>query len=132
MLVAEDDAAIRRLLAMTLRRRRLEVGMAEDGNEALRALESERWDVLVLDLMMPNVDGWQVVRWLAEHPERCPASVIVTSAAERNALRDLDPTVVNAILFKPFDVLQLGAYVKSAAQRGARDRRRARPVRTIE
>ena len=114
VLVAEDDAAIRRLLATTLRRRRLDVQVAADGQAALRALEREQWDVLVTDLMMPRVDGWHVLRWLEEHPERRPRSVIVVSATDRDVLRELDPRTVNAIIFKPFDVLQVGAYVKSA------------------
>jgi CheY-like chemotaxis protein len=131
VLVAEDDPSIRRLLASTLRRRRLEVEAVEDGAQALRALERARWDVLVTDLMMPNMNGWDLVRWLGEHPERCPASVIVVSAAERDALTELDPRIVNAIVFKPFDVLQLGAYVRNAACHTGRDRRRARKVRSL-
>lgn len=131
VLVAEDDPAIRRLLGMTLRRRRMEVYLASDGEEAIDALERERWDAVVTDLMMPKVNGWQVVGWLAEHPEHRPASVIVVSATNREALRDLDPTVVNAIFFKPFDVLQLGAYVKHATQQDGGDRRRARVVQSV-
>jgi two-component system chemotaxis response regulator CheY len=131
VLVAEDDAAIRRLLATTLRRRRLEVELAEDGAQARQALERERWDVLVMDLMMPHVNGWDLVRWLAAHPECKPGSVIVVSAADRDALRELDPGVVNAIIFKPFDVVQLGTYVKNAAQRNGQDRRRVRSLRSI-
>lgn len=131
VLVAEDEAAIRRLLGTTLRRRRLDVELAEDGLAALRALERARWDVLVTDLMMPGFNGWDLLRWLRDHPERRPASVIVVSAADREMLRDLDPAVVNAIFFKPFDVLQLGAYVKNVAQRGGRDRRRARTLQTV-
>jgi CheY-like chemotaxis protein len=130
VLIAEDDASIRRLLATTLRRRRMEVEAAEDGQAALQALERACWDVLITDLMMPRVSGWDVLRWLGEHPDRRPSSVIVVSATDRDLLRELDPTVVNAIIFKPFDVLQLGAYVKSATARG-RDRRRLRRVRSL-
>lgn len=131
VLVAEDDDAIRRLLVSTLRRRRLEVEMARDGAEALQALQRARWDVFVTDLMMPRLSGWELVQWLRDHPERRPGSVIVVSAADRDALRDLDPAVVNAIIFKPFDVLLVGAYVKNAAQHGGHDRRRARPLRSV-
>lgn len=131
VLVAEDDPAIRRLLATTLRRRRLDVELANDGREAEEALQRDRFDVVVMDLMMPHVTGWDLVRWLADHPDRKPRSVIVVSAADRDALRDLDPTIVNAIFFKPFDVVQLGTYVRSAACVGRPDRRRARPVKTI-
>lgn len=131
VLVAEDDPAIRRLLATTLRRRRLDVVLAQDGREALDALQREFFDVIVMDLMMPHVTGWDLVRWLGANPDRRPRSVVVVSAADREALRDLDPTVVNAIVFKPFDVLQLGAYIRGAACAGRPDRRRARPLKTI-
>ena len=129
VLVTEDDPAIRRLLALTLRRRRVEVELATNGAEAVEALKRGPWAALVLDLMMPQVDGWEVVRWIAAHTEHRPKTVIVMSAADRDALRGLDPSVVNAIIFKPFDVLQLGAYVKNAVQQHGEDRRRARVVR---
>ena len=131
VLVAEDDPAIRRLMGMTLRRRRMDVHLVEDGRQALEALQREHYDIIVMDLMMPNLNGWEVVKWLGTHPDRKPASVIVVSAADREALRDLDPTVVNAIFFKPFDVVQLGAYVRNTAQRAGSDRRRARAVRSV-
>ena len=131
VLVAEDDPAIRRLLGMTLRRRRMDVELVQDGEEAMEALKRERFDVVVMDLMMPNVNGWEVVRWLGKHPDCRPASVIVVSAADREALRDLDPSVVNAIIFKPFDVVQLGAYVRNTAQHAGGDRRRARAVKSL-
>lgn len=126
MLVAEDDAAIRRLLAATLRRRGLDVRLAGDGAEALQALEAETWDAVVLDLMMPSVTGWELVQWLHDHPARRPRSIVIMSAAGRDALRDLDPSIVNAIFFKPFDVLQLGHYVSGAVRLDGRDRRRGR------
>src|SRR5436305_12495419 len=129
VLVAEDDASIRRLLAVTLGRRRIDVEIATDGKEAIAALQKGRWAAVVLDLMMPKVSGWDIVRWMSAHPEHRPRSVIVVSAADREALRELDPTIVNAIVFKPFDVLELGAYVKKAAMRDGADRRRARIVR---
>jgi len=131
VLVAEDDPAIGRLLAMTLRRRRMHVELAADGAEALEALQQQRWNVVVMDIMMPRVTGWELVRWLGLHPEHRPASVIVVSAADREMLRDLDPAVVNAIIFKPFDVTQLGAYVSKAAEREEGDRRRARLFQSL-
>lgn len=131
VLIAEDDPAIRRLLGATLRRRRLQVELAQDGGEAIEKLQQEPFDVVVLDLMMPNVDGWGLVEWLREHPDRRPCSVIVMSAADREALRNLDPSIVNAIFFKPFDVVVLGTYVRGACQRAGGDRRHARVVETV-
>lgn len=131
VLVTEDDDAIRRLLAMTLRRRRVDVHLARDGQEALDELQRATWAVLVLDLMLPRVSGWEVLQWLDAHPQRRPQSVVVVSAAGRDVLRGLDSTLVNAIIFKPFDVNQLGAYVKSAAYREGPDQRHGRVVRPL-
>ena len=77
---------------------------------------------------MPEITGWEVVRWLGEHPEHRPPSIIVVSAAGPDVLRALDPTIVNAIIFKPFDVVELGAYVSDTVRRQARDRRKGRVV----
>lgn len=126
LLVAEDDAGIRRLLATALRRRRFDVHLAVDGAEALTLLQREPWDVVLLDLMMPNVNGWELVRWLQDHPERRPRSIVVMSAAGPDVLRELDPTIVNAIFFKPFDLTQLASYISGAARRDGADRRRGR------
>jgi CheY-like chemotaxis protein len=131
VLVAEDDRAIRRLMGMTLRRASIEVQLTEDGAEALAALQQSPWNAIVLDLMMPEVNGWEVVRWLGLHPEHRPPCVVVVSAAGPDVLRDLDPTIVNAIFFKPFDVVQLGEYLQKAMQHDGEDRRRARVVKSI-
>lgn len=128
VLITEDDPSIRNLLAVALRRRRLKLATASDGRQALEMLERQEWLVLVLDLMMPNVTGWDVISWLAEHPERKPNTVIVITATERSLLQNLDPTVVNAVIFKPFDIVQLAAYVKASCELGHRDRRKSRIV----
>lgn len=130
VLIAEDDDAIRRLVALALRRRRIDVQIAVNGKAAIEALKKRHFDAVLLDLMMPEVSGWEIIRWLGEHSQHCPRSVIVMSAADRDALRNLDPRIVNAIIFKPFDVVQLGGYIKSAVQHDDRDRRRARVVKT--
>lgn len=132
VLIAEDDAAIRRVLALTLRRSDIEVELAAHGAEAIEAMTKERFAVLVLDLMMPHIDGWAVIRWIAEHPESRPWSVLVMSAADREALKSLDPAVVNAIIFKPFDVTQVAAYVTSTVHLEREDRRRVRIVKPPE
>lgn len=128
VLVAEDDPSIRSLIASALRRRRLKLETAADGAEALHHLQNGEWLVLVLDLMMPTVTGWDVIKWLAEHPERKPKTVIVVSATDRTLLQEVDPTVVNAVIFKPFDIIQLSAYVKASCELPHRDRRRSRTV----
>lgn len=130
VLVAEDDAPLRQLLVTTLRRRYgTAVDAARNGAEAIELMRSgPRCGVLVLDLMMPTKSGWDVIAWLAENRERLPRSVIVVTAADRVILREIDPGVVNAIFFKPFDILQFGAYVQAACELGRDDRRKGRLV----
>jgi CheY-like chemotaxis protein len=128
VLIAEDDPSIRTLLSTALRRRKLTLATASDGVEALGLLERQRWPVLILDLMMPTVTGWEVIAWMAAHRERKPTTVIVVSATDRELLRELDPSVVNAVIFKPFDIHQLGAYVKASCELCHHDRRRSRVI----
>ena len=132
VLVAEDDPAIRALLATAFRRRRLQLAVAANGEEALQHLQDREWRVLVLDLMMPAVTGWDVISWLAKNRDRKPKTVIVVSATDRALLQELDPTVVNAVIFKPFDVLQLSAYVKASCELQQIDRRRSRVIPATE
>jgi CheY-like chemotaxis protein len=130
VLVVDDDAPLRKLIEAAVRRRR--VGMVEtaaDGAETIERLSSgPGWTVLVLDLMMPRKNGWEVIEWLRSNRAHVPHSVIVVSAADRAVLQQLDPSVVNAIIFKPFDVFQLGAYVQAACAFAREDRRRRRIV----
>ncbi|HEY0158561.1 MAG TPA: response regulator [Thermoanaerobaculia bacterium] len=128
VLVVEDDPAIRRLLAVTFRHEGLQVTTARDGMEAIDALQEHRYRVLVLDLMMPRVSGWEVIDWLKERREDKPQSVIVVSATNRDVLSALEPEVVNAIVFKPFDVNELAGYVKACCGPSDGDRRSKRMV----
>jgi CheY-like chemotaxis protein len=131
VLVVEDDAAIRRLLAVALRHQDLNVTTAKDGMEAIELLEKHRYRVLILDLMMPRVTGWQVIDWLKHKPAGKPRSVIVVSATNREVIRELEPEVVNAIVFKPFDVNELAGYVKACCGPMNDDRRVKRMVGTV-
>lgn len=128
ILVTEDDPSLRALIKTALRRRAVEIAEAENGEDAIRFLREARWDVLVLDLMMPVVSGFDVIDWLAAHPARKPSMVMVVSAMDRGVLHRLDPSVVNAIMFKPFDVAFLAAYVRTACDLRDRDRRHSRIV----
>lgn len=124
VLVVEDDAAIRRLLSVTLRHQGLQVTTARDGFEAIEQLKQRKFRVLILDLMMPRVTGWEVIDWLKHEPAEKPQSVIVVSATNREIIRELEPEVVNAIVFKPFDVNELASYVKACC--GPHDDRRVK------
>jgi len=111
--VVEDDPAIRRLVAMVLQRQGYRTETASDGFEAVLKLGVSEYDVIVLDLMMPNLDGFAFLGQLADsRPERLQ-SVIVTSAASPNLIRERMKGQTFMVLPKPFDIHELVAAVRS-------------------
>jgi CheY-like chemotaxis protein len=115
VLVVDDEAAIRALVTKIVERAGLPVDSARDGSEAIAKLESDEYSVLVVDLMMPNVDGYALIDHVRARGGRHPA-IIVISAGDTAALRRLDGSMVHSILRKPFDIDVLGDLISAAAQ----------------
>jgi CheY-like chemotaxis protein len=114
VLVVEDDPAIRRLVTMVLLRKGYRAEVAVDGHEALQKLSGAGvYDVIILDLMMPNLDGFGFLeKLIAREPERL-RSVIVTSAASPNLIRDRMKGQTFRVLSKPFDIHELVAAIEA-------------------
>ena len=113
ILVVEDDPAIRRLVTMVLQRNGFRTDSASDGLEAVLKLGVSEYDVIVLDLMMPNLDGFTFLNTFArEEPERL-RKVIVTSAASPAVIKERMEGSPFSVLPKPFDILELVARVKA-------------------
>ena len=111
ILVVDDDDAIRALLFTILRRRRFAVDGARNGIDALTRLRKCTYSVMLLDLMMPIKNGWEVLDELKKLPVKERPVVIVLTAG--NEPRDLDPSVVAGSLRKPFDVDLLMATISA-------------------
>jgi CheY-like chemotaxis protein len=107
ILVVDDDSAIRVLVARILRRAGYETAMAANGEEALTELRARRFEAVVLDLMMPVMSGFEVLRYLDEHDDAGAPPVIVVSATSEADLKSIDSPAVHAVLRKPFDVQKL-------------------------
>jgi two-component system response regulator PilR (NtrC family) len=113
ILVVEDDPAIRRLVSMVLARAGYRVDAAADGLEAVLKLGVCDYDVIVLDLMMPNLDGFTFISTFArEEPERL-RRIIVTSAASPSVIREKMEGSPFHVLPKPFDIGELVTHVRS-------------------
>lgn len=115
VLVVDDEPAIRALVAKIVERAGYPVDTARDGAEAIERLAAERYAVMVLDLMMPNVDGYALIDHMKERGGRRPA-IIVISASDSASLRRLDGSVVHSILRKPFDIDVLGDLIAAGAK----------------
>jgi CheY-like chemotaxis protein len=102
ILVVDDDDAIRSLLLTVLRRGGLTVDTARDGAAALERLDRCVYSVILLDLMMPRLNGWDVLDALARRaPEMRPLVIILTAGIEP---RTFPPDLVAGTIRKPFDV----------------------------
>jgi CheY-like chemotaxis protein len=104
-LIVEDDPAIRRLLQKLLARLEIDIDLAADGRTAVEKLSSGRYSVIVLDLMVPEVNGFEVVDFIKSR--QIPTPVAVVSAVSQQALTRLDLDVVKLVISKPFDVDEL-------------------------
>ena len=113
ILIVEDDAAIRRLVRMVLERIGYKVDVAADGVEAVLKMGLVEFDVIVLDLMMPNLDGFAFINTLVENdPERL-RRIIVTSAASPAIIRERLAGQPFDFLMKPFDINELSRRVRA-------------------
>ena len=116
VLIVEDDPAIRRLVKTVLQREGYRVDVAGDGIEAVLKLGVSEFDVIVLDLMMPNLDGFSLMNTLAENDPSRLQKIIVTSAASPSILRDRMRGTPFDLLTKPFDIAQLADRVARCIQ----------------
>lgn len=111
-LVVDDEAPIRNLLAAVLKRERIPADTAADGADAVALLRRERYGCVVLDLMMPVMNGREVIDEMLRG--RLPAvPVIVVTAAGEGGTADLEPEVVKVIIRKPFDVARVVEAVRA-------------------
>ena len=112
VLVADDDHAIRQLVCTIVKREGLDVDCAADGSEAIDLLREHDYSVLLVDLMMPRVDGFGVIDYLKNHPTPQKPVVLVITAYADQKFKEVDPTVVTGVVRKPFEVADLGALVR--------------------
>ena len=114
VLVVDDDAEVRGLLTSILVRRNMVVDQATDGRQALDLLSSNKYAVVLLDLMMPDIDGFHVLKALED--ARVQPVVLVVTGAERSQLGELDAKRIHGIVRKPFDPEDLGDVVVQCAE----------------
>ncbi len=117
VVVAEDDVEMCRFIVKILEREGYTVSEAHDGEEALRLVGSGSVNVLVLDLMMPKVDGFEVIRRLRMDERTKDLPIVVCSALPRKSLPEQEKAVLAGVvahISKPFDVKEFLFKVKEA------------------
>ncbi|BBH19984.1 DNA-binding response regulator [Paenibacillus baekrokdamisoli] len=115
LLVVDDDPHIRELVKLFLIREGFEVIEASDGIDALRILETEQVDMAIIDVMMPNMDGWALCKELRENTET-PVLMLTAKGETSQKLKGFE-LGADDYLVKPFEPLELIVRVKALLKR---------------
>ena len=103
-LVVEDEELLARVVERLLASRGLAVDVAGHGGEAIEKLVSTRYRLVVTDLMMPVLDGEQLVRWMREEAALDTPVIVLSAIRDARQRERLEALGVSAILHKPLDM----------------------------
>ena len=115
VLVVDDDSDVRDLLTTMLRQRSLAVDVAADGRQAIDLMREHQYTVIILDLLMPVMDGFAVLDAMSGM-EGTPPVVLVLTGADRLTIDRLDAQRIHGIVRKPFDPEELGSLIAACAE----------------
>jgi two-component system OmpR family response regulator len=115
LLIVDDDPHIRELVRIFLSREGYEIAEAADGREALSKLETYKADMVILDIMMPNMDGWELCRELRRHYEM-PLLMLTAKGETAQKVKGFE-LGTDDYLVKPFETPELVARVKALLKR---------------
>jgi DNA-binding response OmpR family regulator len=112
----EDEPAMIKLLQFILRREDVELIGAVDGLQGLEAIRETRPDLVILDLMLPEIDGWEIYRRIRddEQTKDIPVIVLTVRASRRDKILGEQVYKVNGYMTKPFDIEELLQRVRRA------------------
>ena len=116
LLLVEDDDAIAGALRLHLEEAGYRLHRESDGNRAMVAIDRQRWDLVLLDLMLPGADGWDVCRHLRQRHADVPVIMLSARSAEAHRVLGLE-LGADDYLAKPFSMLELVARVRALLRR---------------
>ena len=122
ILVCDDERHIVRLIQVNLERHGYNVVTAYDGKEGLEKAKAEKPDLMVLDVMMPYMDGFEVLKTLKREPEteNLPVIMLTAKAQDKDVFEGYHYGA-DMYLTKPFNPMELISFVKRIAQGGGDD-----------
>jgi len=128
ILVVDDDPDIARFVEVNLRSAGYDVSVASDGEQALEKAAALRPDLVLLDVMMPRIDGFEVAQRLRRNPQTASTSIIMLTAKALSTDKVLGLTAgADDYIIKPFDPIELLARVKGTLRR-AKEMRNLSPL----
>jgi len=115
ILVAEDEPSVRRLISFKLEKQNFLVEEAENGEEAMEKLCSTSYDILILDLMLPRLDGMQILKKIKKEKIDIPVLILSAKSQEKDITRGFE-LGADDYLTKPFKSQELIIRVKKLVQ----------------
>lgn len=125
VLIVDDEPDVLLMFRIGLEAAGFETGLAAEGQEALRRLRSDHFDIVLLDVMMPVLDGWAVLESLREDPEAPPVLVISARHGLQYQERALELGAVG-YMTKPVDLEALAARITTILGAGTGEQRSGR------
>jgi two-component system, OmpR family, phosphate regulon response regulator PhoB len=118
VLLVEDDRFLRRACEKSLQQQGFTVSTAPDGEEALRAIHADPPDIILLDLLMPKVSGFEVLKEIrSDEKTRSIPVIILTNSSKETDIREIQSLGVTRYLVKAnLSLEELGSHVKQALE----------------
>ena len=134
VLVADDEPALRKLLKTNMELEGYETLEASNGAEVLECVERDNPDIILLDIMMPVMDGWEVMTALAANPEYEQKVILVSAKASDDAQLQGWELGADEYITKPFDLDSLLERVREVAARSEAEseKRRAEAISELQ
>lgn len=116
LLVVDDQEHIRELVKVFLQNEGIDIVEAVDGIDALSKLESEKVDMVIMDIMMPNMDGWELCKEIRSYNENMPILMLTAKGETKQKVKGFN-LGTDDYLVKPFEPAELIVRVKSILKR---------------
>lgn len=115
ILVVDDNPDVRAVIRMTLEKENHEIQEAENGVIALEMIKEDKPDLVILDVMMPEIDGWKVAKTIKENPllKDIPIVILTVKGSTLDALMSLDYAHADEHLTKPVEKKELLRVINS-------------------
>ncbi|MDH5163771.1 response regulator transcription factor [Heyndrickxia oleronia] len=115
LLIVDDDSYIRELVLLFLKKEGFELYEASDGRQALNIMEKMKMDLAIIDIMMPNMDGWQLCQEIREYSD-IPILMLTAKGETTQKVKGFE-LGADDYLVKPFEPIELVARVKALLKR---------------
>ena len=114
ILIIEDDPEAARILELSLKREQYKIAIALNGKQGLVAVQTQQPDLVLLDLMMPDIDGYEVLRRIRANPLTAELPIIIVSARTQDADKRMAAQLgANGYLTKPYRRADLLAMIQA-------------------